>query len=131
MPPPTRRHTPRKHYTKNIQRGGAAVKAVIEEEMLEETPEPKKEKMPYINSKARTRYDPHIEALCQVLQDAEWNPGHINYIVYRIIKTMWNQTPRYQTINDIMGVLSCISSEFYDKVALKYENKKISEHGDV
>jgi hypothetical protein len=37
----------------------------------------------------------------------------------------------YQTINDIVGALEGAKLEFYRRVAVPYEDKKIIENGDV
>jgi len=37
----------------------------------------------------------------------------------------------YQTINDVMGAFEGAKQEFYRRVAIPYENSKISQNGDV
>ena len=37
----------------------------------------------------------------------------------------------YQTINDIVGALEGAKLEFYRRIAVPYENTKITENGDV
>jgi len=37
----------------------------------------------------------------------------------------------YRTINDILGALEGAKLEFYRRVAVPYENSKLSENGDI
>jgi len=37
----------------------------------------------------------------------------------------------YQTINDIIGALEGAKLEFYRRIAIPYENAKLTENGDV
>lgn len=37
----------------------------------------------------------------------------------------------YQTINDIVGALEGAKLEFYRRIAVPYEEKKLEENGDV
>ena len=78
--------------------------------------------MPYISQKRRAWLEDH-------------NPeevGDLNYIFTKIILSyLANHPPKYQTINDIMGALESCKQEFYRRVAVKYEEYKRNEHGDV
>jgi len=59
-------------------------------------------------------------------------PGELNYHFTMIaIRYIEEQGLSYQTINDVMGALDGASKEFYRRVAVPYENKKIRENGDV
>lgn len=74
--------------------------------------------------------------------------GVLNYCVTRImIKTVMKEGVRYhriQTVEETLsrstdavyhgwlkGVLGCVAREFYRRVAVKYEDMKIKENGDV
>jgi hypothetical protein len=60
------------------------------------------------------------------------NPGELNYLFTKIALLYFNtQGGRYQQINDILGALQGASNEFYRRVAVPYENKKMIENGDV
>ena len=37
----------------------------------------------------------------------------------------------YTNLNEVIGVLECAKLEIYRRLAAKYEDKKISENGDV
>jgi len=60
-------------------------------------------------------------------------PGGLNYLVTKLcleyLTSMGSTT--YQGINDIVGVLECAKLEFYRRLAVPYEDKKIIENGDV
>lgn len=70
-----------------------------------------------------------------------------------IEKYVHDQKPRYATFNDVIGALECsvlefyrrkpqansflwevindVKKDFYDTIIAPYENKKITEHGDI
>lgn len=58
-------------------------------------------------------------------------PGELNYMLTLHIKDYWSRTGNYQGINDIVGALEGAKLEFYRRIAVPYENKKIDENGDV
>jgi len=80
--------------------------------------------MPYISKESR-----------RILQGAYFKPenvGELNYLISYICNEYMNQEGlRYQTINNIIGVLECAKQEFYRRVATPYEDLKILENGDV
>lgn len=58
--------------------------------------------------------------------------GELNYEITQLIANYWyTSTRKYQTINDIMGALEGAKLEFYRRIAVPYEDKKIVENGDV
>jgi hypothetical protein len=58
--------------------------------------------------------------------------GELNYAFTELAKLYMNQHGlSYQTINDIVGALEGAKAEFYRRVAVPYEDKKIEENGDV
>ena len=80
--------------------------------------------MPYISQNRRT------DLVCSG-HDME-SAGELNFIITRILNRYVEQKGlSYQTINDIVGALSCCSSEFYRRIAIPYEIEKIKENGDV
>lgn len=62
-------------------------------------------------------------------------PGELNYAITKLIQQYWDGTHTgphsYQKINDVLGALDGASKEFYRRVAIPYEDKKIAENGDV
>lgn len=60
------------------------------------------------------------------------NPGELNFqITQLILNYMEDVEVNYQLINNIVGALECAKQEFYRRVAVPYEEKKIKENGDV
>lgn len=79
--------------------------------------------MPYVDQKTR-------EELEGVFSPE--NPGELNYkITCLILNYIETKGLKYSTINDIVGVLDCAKMEFYRRIAIPYEDKKIEENGDV
>lgn len=81
--------------------------------------------MPYI---PQDRRDALIDPSFTTIQ----TPGELNYVItMTLIQYVEQHGLSYQTINDIMGVLSAAGWEFYRRIALPYENNKIAANGDV
>lgn len=58
--------------------------------------------------------------------------GRLNFTLTAIIKAYLDTKGlSYSTINDIIGALEGAKLEFYRRVAVPYEDKKIKENGDV
>ena len=58
--------------------------------------------------------------------------GELNYYLTRLCEEYWTCFgPNYATINDIVGALEGAKLEFYRRIAVPYEDKKILENGDV
>jgi hypothetical protein len=92
--------------------------------------------MPYIEQRLRTALDQKIDGL--VIEIKSLNKGEhvsahagvLNYVVTRMILGLMDEV-KYWKIALYCGVLSNIASEFYRKLAVPYEDKKIAENGDV
>lgn len=98
--------------------------------------------MPYIKQCYRNTVDQHLTQLIAYINNVpeEQDAGVLNYCVSRLLNGLvapynsaeeempiWN----YDRINKVMGVLSCVKSEFYRRIAVPYEIKKIQENGDI
>lgn len=60
------------------------------------------------------------------------NAGELNYVITVIItEYLKRKGLRYQQINDVVGALEGAKAEFYRRVVVPYEDKKIEENGDV
>lgn len=82
--------------------------------------------MPYI------RQDIRQEINKDIAESIFNSPGELNYAITKILTDYIKQHGlSYSTINDIVGALEGSKMEFYRRVAVPYENKKINENGDV
>ena len=80
--------------------------------------------MPYIKRERR-------DALLKKGHDMQ-GAGDLSYIHTRILtRYIEHRGMSYQTLNDIIGALEGAKLEFYARVVRHYEDKKISENGDV
>lgn len=78
--------------------------------------------MPYIKPEDRTG-----ETLIR-----PQNAGELNWVLTTFCNAYIERNgKRYQTINEIVGVLECCKLEFYRRLAAPYEDEKIKENGDV
>lgn len=88
--------------------------------------------MPYIKQERRNELDLEIDILIEKAQRV----GELNYIITRILdghisKFASSKGIDYGAINAIIGVLECAKMEFYQRVAIPYERRKLEENGDV
>ena len=80
--------------------------------------------MPYITQQARRE-------LKNKERDS-WTLGELNYEITLVIKDYLNrQGDNYTRYAGVIGVLETIILELYRRVVVPYEEKKISENGDV
>lgn len=97
--------------------------------------------MPYIAPKARTQFDPLIDALAERIvaeAKAEGNDaafaGLLNYVCSRlalqVIHLQFGKM-RYWLIALVTGTFQNIAQEFYRRVGVPYEEKQIGKNGDV
>jgi hypothetical protein len=80
--------------------------------------------MPYIEASQKIAID---EGGMRVVATA----GDLNYFITRALIQFWSRDKRYLTICIIIGTLVCAALEFYRRVAVSYEDKKIIDNGDV
>lgn len=99
--------------------------------------------MPYVDEYYRNKVDQNLNELIEFIGACghDKDAGVLNYCITRLLhglagpydvecKTtspIWN----YDRINKAQGVLSCVSQEFYRRVAAPYEDQKIQTAGDV
>jgi len=58
--------------------------------------------------------------------------GELNYVITcAVVQWLAVNGLSYATINAAMGAMESAKQEFYRRVAVPYENKKIIENGDV
>ena len=78
--------------------------------------------MPYLNDKRRTL----------VREQGPTSAGDLNWLFTNEINEFLKERElNYQAINDIVGALDLVKSEFKRRVVAHYEDKKIEENGDV
>lgn len=85
--------------------------------------------MPYIKQERRKEF--------RAVANSGGNPititsGDLNYeITRKLTKYIQFNGLSYLTINDILGALEGAKLEFYRRIVVPYEDKKIEENGDV
>lgn len=79
--------------------------------------------MPYIDEKRKYELDEG---------SAPVKAGELNYLLtQQAIDYLRANTDNYETRNAIMGAFASAAAEFYRRVVVPYEEKKILENGDV
>lgn len=90
--------------------------------------------MPYIKKEDRKAYDSLIEDVVDALTNHGYKlpeVGHINYVISKIIWSIFKKKVSYTTGNNLMGVLECVKAEFYRRHLAVLEDNKIIENGDI
>jgi len=91
--------------------------------------------MSYIVPEKRAALDPSIDQLIIELvnqeKDDEYNnmESNINYVITKMLYTLYGDS--YKEINDVVGLLHCISMEYYRTRAAPYEDLERERNGDV
>ena len=87
--------------------------------------------MPYIDKDKRPELDRLIQPFIDHIKSlpVEEQDGALNYSITKIFKHVY--PVKYFHLNRAIGVLSAITHEFYRKIVGPYEEKKISQNGDV
>jgi len=90
-------------------------------------------KLPYIPKEDRVFYDKTIKEICEALHNSDnmVNPGHLNYVITRICKDVFERNAWYGTIADITGVLENVKQELYRRQFAAYEDAAIEKNGDL
>ncbi|KKN55056.1 hypothetical protein LCGC14_0586570 [marine sediment metagenome] len=79
--------------------------------------------MPYIKDKQKLRL--HEGGIPQ-------NAGELNYwLTVHIRQYIEEKGESYQTYNDVLGVLSAVPKELYDRRIRRYEDDAIKRNGDI
>ncbi len=94
--------------------------------------------MPYIKEEDRKYFDDYIEVIVSNLNTTQSNDkmaGMLNYVVSKICKNLCDPQcggeRRYARMNMIVGALESAKTEFSRRIITPYEDKKISEEGDI
>ncbi len=92
--------------------------------------------MPYIKQEDRLNFLKSIHEIRMLFSRLEMSGkldvGKLNYIISIIIhEYLENKGLKYNTCNDIMGVMESAKAEFYRRVVAPYEDLKIQENGDI
>ncbi len=79
--------------------------------------------MPYLEPKDKDRLLDHMYPT---------NGGELVYLLTVMALRFWTKsTRRFEAICTVIGALVCTAFEFYRRVAVPYENRKIKSNGDV
>lgn len=87
--------------------------------------------MPYIPLEDRPQYNTEIHSLVKKLNENGWPEGHVNFIIFSIMRQWFLKVKRYHTIARLTGVLENVKQEFYRTHAAPYENQAINKNGNI
>lgn len=79
--------------------------------------------MPYINLAARR--------VLENFSPAPIDAGELNFVLTQAVLEYLGDAPRYEAFNVAIGALEACKLELYRRMVAPYEDKKITENGDV
>jgi hypothetical protein len=82
--------------------------------------------MPYITPAEKMKLFGVIERIPDNL-----TPGQLNYVITRILVKQLVPESGYTKFNELLGVMEAAKQEFYRRVVVPYEDKKLEKNGDV
>jgi len=88
--------------------------------------------MPYIKQEKRKVFDEVLKELVRLLKEDEGSKhGNLNYCLTKLMLECLPEDYRYKDLQDMIGMITSCSNEFYRRLVSKYENEKIRTNGDV
>lgn len=87
--------------------------------------------MPYIKNDRRHIYNTLVEEFQDEWERGDFHPGEMNYFIFKLLDSSWRLDTSYDNANELMGVLACVSQEWYRRRVAPYEDLKKEENGDV
>lgn len=87
--------------------------------------------MPYIKQDDRVHFEDAINLAVNRLQQRDFNPGHLNFVLSQIVWKMLGKNDDYRQLSAIGGVLSDMRDEYFRRVMAPYEDGKIATNGDL
>lgn len=86
--------------------------------------------MPYVTQKRRNELKPH--AWTQAPPARMEGPGDLAYLLAATVADyLRQQGTRWQTINDVLGVLDGVGRDFWSQVGQPYEDGKRETNGGI
>ena len=89
--------------------------------------------MPYIKETDRSALSDNIAGIVRYLKAKPIGDvaGLLNYVITKIIISLFAHNRCYNMGNSIIGALQCASNEFTRRHLNPYEDEKIAENGDI
>jgi hypothetical protein len=57
--------------------------------------------------------------------------GELNFLISTLVWSLFESDPCYNKANELLGVLSAVTQEFYRRKVAPYEDIKIQQNGDL
>lgn len=88
--------------------------------------------MPYIKIEDRLKYNQVLTEIKQIIHNISEDKlaGELNYLITEITH-ITTENANYRRFNKVIGVMESAKLELYRRKIAPYEDKKISENGDV
>ena len=86
--------------------------------------------MPYIKQEMRS-YLLNASIKDLLREPKVLQAGELNFLISSLLWAVFESNPCYQKANEILGVLSAVTLEFYRRRVAGYEDQKIQENGDL
>jgi hypothetical protein len=88
--------------------------------------------MPYIPPQDQGAWSDAMYAVLDKIRRHGISNGELNFLFTTLcVAFIDRHSTSYNTIADVIKALECAKLEFYRRVAVPYEDKKIEQNGDV
>jgi hypothetical protein len=89
--------------------------------------------VPYISRHERPHFAAAIAAAHGSLLTTHHVPGNLNYLISRIVDDYVHTVvkPGYADFAEVISTLAAVQMEFYRRVVVPYEEKKLEANGEV
>jgi len=90
--------------------------------------------MPYIEKGCKRLIDPTLDPLIETMKNrtkgGKLRTGEVVYCIYKMLIEIYG-LGNFETRSNALKALESSKLEYYRRVLVPYENKKIKENGDV
>lgn len=86
--------------------------------------------MPYIHPNRRS----HLlrSSVSELMAEPKaLHAGELNFVISTLLWSIFESDPCYSKANELLGVLSAATQEFYRRKVAPYEDLKIQQNGDL
>ena len=87
--------------------------------------------MPYIEQYRRDGLDEKIDSLDTTLSELGDIGGDLNYVIYRLGLAKYKRFPKYSTVEQFVGTVTCARDEFKRRIYGPHEDEAIAKNGDI
>ena len=88
--------------------------------------------MPYIPQVERKAWQSALAKVASIIVDRGMSNGDLNYLMTKLaLYYIIRHGKSYNTLSDVIKAFECAKLEFYRRHVAPYEDRKITQNGDI